>query len=328
MSINQVNPRTNNVPIGSLPQIKVNEIPIGDQFRFLTKNQYGDKSHPIDLGQEYNVTIINPDTIGHGNQCNYLDLCKRNLLTNSILLELPKLALEAILDSPDGLSDEEMAYYIPENIQVQFLSNTEIKGILKGASDLQNDYKKPTQYSKSNYNKGYVKCKNAYCVGKILEKMKQAVNLDDPDLNALINELLTLKKEATLKAAVRDFYAFRLKFKLEEALSVAGPKLTFEKDLTERVNRGSKRKGYEADADLRSSKFPLLAAPQVNPVPVQTSEELNPLISNDGFELSQTTTEPAEYPKLIPQDEDYPQLNFEDFFSDPFFEGLLYDYDN
>ncbi|HSW86924.1 MAG TPA: hypothetical protein VLG49_05435 [Rhabdochlamydiaceae bacterium] len=180
----------------------------------------GSRSLPIDLEQlpeqskrqriqgEFNQgsisnPVLNPP-LTRDTRYDFLTVCESKQLTKSKMLEIPKKALDALIKA-GTLSDAEMTYFIPENIQVQFLNKNEVNWLCKDFGCFSNDYK-PLKGNGIHVDRPF------YTVKKILERIKNAADIQDSDLDTLIKNML----RGSRRDALLSLYSIQVKFKNRE----------------------------------------------------------------------------------------------------------------
>ncbi|HSW86344.1 MAG TPA: hypothetical protein VLG49_02470 [Rhabdochlamydiaceae bacterium] len=115
------------------------------------------------------------------------------VLTISEILELPRIALEAVKDSSMGLSIAQISRYFPENNQVLIRDNLFTFQCIK-------DPIFPNHYECSNpCIDGSTRWACIFWIGKILETIKLDAGLNDVNLNCLILEMTKINPEKRIK---------------------------------------------------------------------------------------------------------------------------------
>lgn len=120
----------------------------------------------------------------------YVSVDQSMAITISQKLELPKMALEKVINSADGLSKDQMLRYFPENNQIKIQGN-------QFTFVCVNYYNFPDHYSCPDHS--YTRRKNVFWIGKMIEVLRESSNLQHKGLNSLIAEMTKQNPERRIK---------------------------------------------------------------------------------------------------------------------------------
>ncbi|HSX13556.1 MAG TPA: hypothetical protein VLE96_03960 [Chlamydiales bacterium] len=146
----------------------------------------------------------------------FLTSCKSGKLKKSQMVELPRMALEEIKDSGQGVPEIKFAKFFPENNQVQFFDN-KVQFIPKEDLEICEKYRLDLdEVDSSNFKNVEIKS-----VGKILEEIILSGNIRDEELDELKKGMISnLEVRIRPNKALSKISKIQLKFKrMEEGLA-------------------------------------------------------------------------------------------------------------